>query len=317
MRTYIIRRLLLIIPTLFLVTIVVFFSVRLMPGSLVEVIQAEMEGQGTVDPEEIERLLGMDKPIHVQYGLWMSDIIIHGDLGTSLRKGTPVVRDIMARLPVTMELGILGFVIALVISIPIGIYSAIRQDTMWDYIGRSFAIACIAVPGFWLGTMIMVFPSLWWEWSPPMMWVGFTVNPIENLRMVIIPSALLGMALSGVTMRMLRTTILDVLRQDYVRTAWAKGLREKVVITRHVMKNALIPVVTLVGVMLPSLVGGSVVLEQIFCLPGLGRLLLQSLSIRDYTMVSGINLFFAVFVLLVNVAVDLTYSYFDPRVRYR
>jgi len=317
MSAYIARRLLLIIPTLLLVTVVVFFSVRLMPGSLVEVIQSEMEGQGTVDPEDIERLLGMDKPVYVQYGLWMRDMIIHGDMGTSLRKGTPVARDILARLPVTMELGIIGFMIALIISIPIGVYSAIRQDTTGDYIGRSFAIACIAVPGFWLGTMIMVFPSILWGWSPPVIWVRFADDPIENLGMIIIPSILLGMALSGVTMRMMRTMLLEVLKQDYVRTAWSKGLRERVVILRHAMKNALIPVITLVGVMLPSLVGGSVVLEQIFCLPGIGRLMLQSLSIRDYTMVSGINLFFAVFVLIVNVAVDMTYSYFDPRVRYR
>jgi peptide/nickel transport system permease protein len=320
MRAYLIRRLLLIIPTLLLVTIVVFFTIRLIPGSVVEQMLWENMGgaKDIVDAlEGIKHKLGLDVPIHIQYLRWMGNIILHGDLGKSLWTSTPVSDEIVDRLPVSFELGLLGIAIALLIALPVGMYSAIRQDTIGDYIARSFAIICIAVPSFWLGTLVMVYPSIWWNWTPPMDYVPFLENPIANLGMFIIPATILGMALSGLTMRMTRTMMLEVLRQDYIRTAWSKGLRERVVIMRHTLKNALIPVVTLIGLQLPVVIGGSVVIEQIFLLPGIGRLLVEAIGSRNYTILSGINLFMATFVLLANLLVDLTYAYFDPRIRYK
>ena len=221
------------------------------------------------------------------------------------------------RFPVSFELGLLGMVVALLIAFPIGIYSAIHQDTVGDYLARSFAIACIAVPGFWVATMVVVYPSIWWGWTPPVEYIPFVNDPPANLKQFIIPALILGMLTSGTTMRMTRTMMLEVLRQDYVRTAWAKGLRERMVIMRHALKNALIPVITIVGMNVPVIVGGAVILEQIFTLPGLGRLMLDAIAKRDYTIISGLNLVVASFVLVANIAVDLTYAYLDPRVKYR
>jgi peptide/nickel transport system permease protein len=309
----------LIIPTLLIVSIIVFLTVRLIPGDIIDMMVGELgsEAGATIDREAVERALGLDQPVHVQYGRWVRDIVTHGSLGTSMRGGGPVTERILNRLPVTFELGLIAIVVGLLIAIPIGVYSAIRQDTWGDYVGRSLAIIFISVPSFWTGTMIMIYPSLWWGWSPPMKMVPFLDDPIANLQMFIIPSFILGMLLSGTTMRMARTMMLEVLRQDYIRTAWSKGLRERVVVLRHALRNALIPVVTMIGMQLPVLVGGSVILEQIFNLPGIGRLMLQALSERDYTIVSGVNLFIAAVVIGINLVIDLTYGYLDPRLHYR
>jgi len=219
-------------------------------------------------------------------------------------------------LPVTMELGILAIVIGLLIALPVGIYSAMRQDTAPDYAGRSFAIFGMATPNFWLALMVMIYPAIWWQWSPPMKYVPLTEDPLGNLGILIIPSVIVGTAMSAVTMRMTRTMMLEVLRQDYIRTAWSKGLRERVVIVRHTVKNALIPIVTLIGTEMPLLVSGSVIIENIFNLPGLGRLFLTSLNDRNYPVVSGVNLFFGGVVMFSILFTDLIYPYLDPRVRY-
>ena len=192
----------------------------------------------------------------------------------------------------------------------------IRQDTAADYAGRSIAIIGLATPNFWLGIMVMIYPVIWWGWAPPLELVAFTEDPLGNLAVFIIPSLILGTASAAGTMRMTRTMMLEVLRQDYIRTAWSKGLKERVVVVRHAIKNALIPVVSLVGLQLPILVGGSVIMENIFNLPGLGRLMVQALSDRDYPVVSGINLFFATGVVGINLLIDLVYAVLDPRVRY-
>lgn len=317
MQAYIIRRLLLVIPTLFLVTVVVFLSMRLIPGDVVEMMVTEHSGFEEVSVEDIRHDLGLDLPVHVQYGRWMKDIITRGNLGSSLWTGRTATDEIRDRLPVSFELGLLAIVVALAIALPVGLYSAIRQDTGGDYLGRTFAIACIALPTFWTGTLVMVFPAVWWGWSPSVEYIPFVDNPLENLEQFIIPATLLGMVLSGTTMRMTRTMMLEVLRQDYVRTAWAKGLRERVVVMRHALKNAMIPVITIIGLQLPLLIGGSIILENIFCLPGIGVLMVELINNRDYNMLSGINLFMASTVLLINIAVDLTYGFLDPRVRYR
>ena len=333
MRAYAIRRLLLIIPTLFILTILVFLLVRFIPGDVIDVIEGRMVFEGgnvELDREAVERMLGLDVPVYVQYGRWMGVLptphwitgesrfngLLQGTLGDSLFGGLTVLERIIGNLPVTIELGLIALVLGQLIALPVGIYSAIRQDTPADYAGRSVAIIGLATPNFWLGIMVMIFPAIWWGWAPPMQYIPFTEDPLRNLGVLIIPSVILGTALSAGMMRMTRTMMLEVLRQDYVRTAWAKGLKERVVIMRHAVKNALIPVVTLIGLQLPILVGGAVIMENIFNLPGLGRLFLTALQDRDYPVVSGINLFFATMVVGINLMIDLIYPYLDPRVRY-
>ena len=317
MRAYIIRRVLLTIPTMLILTILVFLSVRFIPGDVVDFFADTSFGQGkVVDEEALRRMLGLDVPVHVQYGRWMGDIFLHGTLGRSLWGVAAVEEKILGRLPVTIELGVLSIVIGLLIALPVGIYSAIRQDTAADYLGRTIAIIGLATPNFWLATMVILYPAIWWGWSPSAELIPFTEDPLGNLGMFIIPAVILGTALSAATMRMTRTMMLEVLRQDYIRTAWSKGLNERVVVLRHAIKNALIPIVTLIGLQLPILVGGSVIMENIFNLPGLGRLMVNALSQRDYPLVSGVNLVFATAVVGVNLVIDLIYPYLDPRVRY-
>ncbi len=327
MRAYIVRRLLLVVPTIFLASLIVFIIIRLVPGDIVDLMLAEHEATHVeVDRAAIERALGVDVPIFTQYGRWLGIIpqgeggfsgLFQGDLGTSLWKQTPVLEDILNRWPVTFELGFLALMVAQLIALPIGIYSALRQDTWSDYIARSFAILCIAIPGFWLGTMIIVFPSIWWGYSPPIMLIKFPEDPIGNLKMFIVPAIVLGMAMSGTTMRMTRTMMLEVLRQDYIRTAWAKGLKERVVVIRHALKNALIPVITITGLQMGIMIGGTTIIEQIFSLPGMGRLIIDATTTRDYPIVSGAMLFFGTAMILINLLVDLTYAFLDPRIHYK
>ena len=318
MRAYIIRRLLLLLPTLFVLSVLVFLSVRFIPGDVIDVMVGEMQFMVIdIDREGVLHMLGLDVPMYVQYGRWLEGIFLHGTLGESLFGGYYSIEErILLRLPVTIELGVLAIVIGLLIALPVGIYSAIRQDTAADYLARSVAIIGLATPNFWLGIMVMIYPAIWWGWAPPMEVVPFTEDPLGNLGVFIIPSVILGTAAAATTMRMTRTMMLEVLRQDYIRTAWSKGLNERVVIMRHAIKNALIPVVTLIGLQLPILVGGAVIMENIFNLPGLGRLLVDALNRRDYPVVSGINLVFATMVIGVNLMIDLIYPYLDPRVRY-
>jgi len=315
MLTYIARRLLLVVPTVFLASVIVFLAVRFIPGDTVDLMVANMAVISRIDRPGLEKALGLDVPIYVQYGRWVSDIVMHGDFGDSLWTKLPVIDQIIPTLPVTFELGMLALIITQLIALPIGIYSAMRQDTIGDYIGRSIAILSIAVPNFWLATMIIVFPSLWWGYSPPVTLIHFTEDPVGNLKMFIVPGVVLGMVMSGITMRMTRTMMLEVLRQDYIRTAWSKGLRERAVILRHALRNAMIPVITVVGLQVPVLIGGAVIIEQIFCLPGMGRLILDATRQRDYPIVSGVMLLFSVAMVLINLAVDLTYAYLDPRVQ--
>ena len=253
--------------------------------------------------------------MYVQYGRWLV-AVVRGDLGVSLWSRMPIDQDILSRLPVSLEVGTISIVISLLIALPVGIVSGVRPESGVDHILRSFAILLICVPGFWLGTMIMIYPAVWWRWSPPMFYVRLFDNPVANLRMVIIPAAVQGMLLSGITMRFTRTMMLEVLRHDYVRTAWAKGLRERVLVVRHVLKNALIPLITMIGLQLPVLIGGAVIVEKIFNLPGLGSLVVEALGKRDYPIVTAVNLLMTGFVLVVNVVIDISYAWLDPRIRY-
>jgi peptide/nickel transport system permease protein len=316
MKSYVLRRLLALVPTLILASIIVFVTVRLIPGDIIELMLSQNDlSADAKSREQVVAALGLDKPMWQQYLTWISGIVLHGDLGKSLWQGTPVTEQLLARMPVTFELGAIALLVGLIIALPIGIYSAVRQDTTGDYIARSFSILLLAVPSFWLGTMVVVFPSIWWGWSPSVDYIPFSKDPVENVKNLLLPGVVLGAALSAITMRMTRTMMLEVLRQDYIRTAWAKGLTEKLVIVRHALRNALIPVVTLVGLQAPLLIGGAVIIEQIFIIPGMGLLLLEAVQKRDYPIVTGVFLAVGVAVMLINLVVDLTYGLLDPKVR--
>ena len=336
MRAYLIRRLLLIFPTLFILSIVVFLSVRFIPGDVIDVMVAQMGGWwavgGDIDREALERRLGLDVPVYVQYGRWIGVLptpdwitgeshfsgLLQGTLGEPLIGGFSTIDEmIMSRLPVTIELGVMAIVIGLVIALPVGIYSAIRQDTATDYVGRTVAVIGLATPNFWLGVMVMLYPAIWWGWSPSMEYIPLREDPLGNLGMSIIPAVILGTGMSAATMRMTRTMMLEELRQDYVRTAWSKGIKERVIVIRHVIKNAFIPILTLIGLQFPLLIGGAVIMENIFNLPGIGRLFMDALEGRDYPVVSAINLVFATIVMLSIVLIDMIYPYLDPRIRYQ
>ena len=325
MRAYVIRRLLILIPTLLLVTAMVFFLVHLIPGDIIDAMRSKALDV-ELDRAAIEKELGLDRPLIIQYLSWLGvypradgsiNGLLQGNLGVSWWQSLPVTELIAPRWPLTLELGILALLVAQLIALPIGVVSALRQDSWVDYLSRSFAIFCIAVPSFWLGSMVIIFPALWWGYMPPIMYVPLTENIRENLQILIIPAIVLGMSMAGMTMRMTRTMMLEVLRQDYIRTAWAKGLGERVVVRRHALKNAVIPVITLIGLQAPVLIGGTVIIERIFSLPGMGRLLMDAVTGKDHPLVNGVVILFAACTVLINLMVDLTYGFLDPQVQYK
>ena len=307
---------------MFLVSLIIFFIMTILPGDIIDVLSA---GDIEIDRGALKRQLGLDVPVHIQYMRWLGIVrdqngeyagLFQGNLGYSWWRGVPVGDLVRGAWPVTLELGLMGLIASQLIALPIGVISALRQDKWIDYLGRSFAIFCVSVPGFWLGTLIIVFPAIWWGYMPPIMLIPFIEDPIGNLKMFIIPALILGMALAGVTMRMARSMMLEVLRQDYIRTAWAKGLGERMIVLRHALKNALIPVITMIGLQVPFLIGGTVIIERIFVLSGMGRLIIDSVQHRDSPVISGIMILFSAILVLANLLVDLTYAYLDPRVQF-
>ena len=314
MSSYLIRRLLLLVPTLVGVSIVVFALVRLLPGDAVA-LQLQDARASAADEAALRSQLGLDRPVYVQYVDWLTTLA-RGDLGHSFRSHQPVLQELANRLPVTAELGLLALLIAAAVATTIGVISAVKQDTWADYTARSAAIGLLAVPGFWLGTLVVTLPSVWWHWTPPLRYVRLTEDPLKNLTIVIIPAVILGLGLSGGLMRLVRTQMLEVLRQDFIRTAAAKGLAEHSVVMRHALKNAFIPALTVLGLQVALLVSGTVVLESIFVLPGMGRYLLESVQARDYPAIQALNLIFATVIVITNLVVDLLYGWLDPRVRY-
>jgi len=315
LRSYILRRLLALIPTLLFASIIVFVTVRLIPGDVIDLMLSQNDvAADKLSRDQLVSALGLDRSMPEQYVRWVWGVL-QGDFGKSLWQSTPVLEQVLQRLPVTFELGLMALIVGLVIALPIGVYSAIRQDTIGDVGARSFSILMLAVPNFWMGTMVMVFPSIWWGWSPEVNYVKFGDAPWQNMKQMIVPALVLGTALSAITMRMTRTMMLEVLRQDYIRTAWAKGLPERLVVMRHALRNALIPVVTLIGLQAPLLIGGAVIIEQIFVIPGMGLLLLEAVSQRDYPIITGVFLVVGLAVMLINLVVDLSYGFLDPRVR--
>lgn len=319
MRNYILRRLLLIIPSIIIISMIVFSLIRILPGDVVDLMMADPDAGRAGDKKSAEVLrarLGLDKPIYMQYLDYMSRLA-RGDLGISVWSGTPAMDEILNSLPVTLELAVVAVLISASIAIPSGVISALRQDTATDYIARVASIIALSVPGFFTGTLIILLPAIWWHYSPPITYTPLWESPWTNLRQMLPPAFALGAISAGVLSRMMRATMLEVLRQDYMRTAWAKGLRNRVVISRHALKNAMIPVVTIMGLEFAALMGGSVIMEIIFTLPGLGRLTIWSIFQRDYGQLQGNILFIATFVLFVNLFVDIVYAWFDPRVHYR
>jgi peptide/nickel transport system permease protein len=314
MRQYVLKRLLLVVPTLLLVTIIVFSLTRLIPGTVVELMFEEKAY--AEDLEALRAKLGLNRPIYVQYGVWLGRVA-QGDLGESLWTRRPVLEELTRRLPISAELGAMAIAFGLCMALPIGVLAAIRQDTMKDYAARSFAIMGLSFPGFWKATLIIVFTSIWFGWAPPLQFTPFTQDPWQHVSQFILPAFLLAIASSASIMRLTRALMLEVLRQDYIRTAWSKGMRERRVVLKHALKNAVIPVITIVGIEIGQVIGGTVVFETIFGLPGMGRFLFDAINQRDYPVVQGVNLLVASIIVFVNLLVDLTYAYLDPRIRYQ
>ncbi len=304
------------IPTLLGVTLVVFTIVRAVPGDVVDQITGDY---GAADPavkEALRKEYSLDGNVAVQYVEWLGNVL-RFDLGSSILSNRSVTSELSSRLPVTLELGVLAMIFSILIAVPIGILSAIRQDTAADYLGRSMAIGLLAVPGFWVAILVITLAGRYFSWAvPPKSYIPFTDNPIGNLRMMWFPALILGAGLSGSVMRFTRSAMLETLRQDYIRTAWAKGLRERVVVVRHAMRNALIPVITVVGLQLPILVGGTVLIESIYSIPGMGRYYIAAVNSQDYPVIQAINLLVAFVVVFANLGVDVMYSVLDPRIRY-
>jgi peptide/nickel transport system permease protein len=311
---YILRRLLLAIPTLLVVSVLIFGGVRVIPGDTCRLVLGTPE----VTEEQCDRVehsLGLDRPVVRQYLHWLAGILT-GDFGNSMINDRPVWGEIQSRLPTTIELALLSTIFAVALALPVGVYSAVKQNKPTDVGLRLLTIVWLSMPSFWLGTMLITFPAKWWGYSPPVPYVQFFDNPLRNLQQMYLPAIALGLALGASLARLTRSSVLEVLRQDYVRTARAKGLPESTVLRRHALKNAMLPVITLLGLQLGFLLGGTVVLESLFALPGLGTLLLSSAVAKDFTQIQGLVILFAIIIIAISLLVDLSYALFDPRVRF-
>ena len=316
MLRYAIQRLLLMIPTLLGVAVLVFLLLRMLPGDIVE-LRFLMEG-GQVSPEAVavERVrLGLDKPLWLQFFDWMTGIFV-GDFGISMWTGRPVIDEIGSRLGLSLQVAIMATLLAVMIAIPAGTAAALFKDTWIDHAIRVFAITGLAVPSFWLGMLIILALLHSFNWIPPLTYVPFYEDPVRNLSQLIWPALAVGYRYSAVATRMTRSTLLEVLQEDYIRTARAKGVFERVVIARHAMRNAMLPVVTVVGLEFAFLIGGLVVTEQVFNLNGIGKLFVETVTRADYTMVQALVMLVATFFIIVNFVVDLLYAWLDPRIRY-
>ena len=301
--------------TLLGLTVLIFLMLRLIPGTVVEQMIGADAVASPAMVAELKRFFGLDQPWYVQYGRWLGQLA-HGDLGTSWRTGKPVVALILERLPVTLELTLFSVAFALVLGIAAGIVSAVRRDRAVDNVTRVGTLLGLSVPVFWQGTMLILFFSLYLRWMPPVVWVDFSADWRRNLTIMVLPDLCLGTASAANVARTTRSCMLDVLGSEYVRTAAAKGLTDRVVVLKHALRNALIPVVTVAGLQIGILLGGTVVVEEVFTLPGIGRLVLWSIYQRDYPLTQSTILFIAVLFMAINLAVDLLYGYLDPRIRY-
>jgi peptide/nickel transport system permease protein len=315
MARYVLNRILLMIPTLVGVAILVFFLLRLAPG---DPVQMMFEGanvpQHVIDAERAR--LGLDQPVYVQFVKWFG-AILSGDFGVSIWTGRPVLHEIGIRLELSLQVAIMATILAVLIALPLGTLSAVFKDTWIDHVVRLISIAGLAVPSFWLGMIIILLLLTYFSWIPPLTFTPFFEDPLKNLSQLIWPALAVGYRYSAVAMRMMRSSVLEVLQEDYVRTARAKGVHERLVVARHALRNALLPVVTVVGLEFAFLIGGLVVTEQVFNLNGIGKLFVQAVARGDYTLIQGLVLLVAVFFVLVNFAIDMLYALLDPRIRYR
>jgi peptide/nickel transport system permease protein len=313
---YVVRRTLQAVLVLFLVSLTIFLLVRSLPG---DVIMTQLDRAAALSKEDLARArqeLGLDRPFWQQYGTWIWGVL-HGDLGRSLTSRKPVSEELGKRVTLTFHLTILALCVALLMAVPVGIMSAVWQNTVADYVGRLCALIGLSLPDFWLATVVITGMAIWRHWTPPMGFEPIWVDPVQCLEQLCIPALIMGARLSAVLMRMTRSVLLEVLREDYIRTARAKGLHECVIMLKHALQNACIPVVTIVGQQFSVLLGGAVIVEVIFLLPGVGSLTLDAAMLRDYTMVQGAVMFFAIVMVGINVLVDVSYAWFDPRLRYR
>jgi peptide/nickel transport system permease protein len=318
MRTYVTKRLLLIVPTLLGVAALVFFIMRVIPGDVTLLILGGDQA-GRIDPAQIAAMrhqLGLDQPLPVQFGAWLWGVL-RFDFGTSLWTGQPVIGELLIRLPLSLELALLASMVSVLIAIPLGMLAAIRQDTWIDYVVRVVSIGGLAIPSFWVGILCILFLVIYFGWGPPLEFTQPWVDPWENFQQMVWPVVTVGYRYAAVTARMTRSTVLEVMREDYIRTAWAKGLRELAVVVRHALKNAMLPVITLIGTEFAFLIGGLVVTETVFTLNGVGRFVVDAVAHRDYPVVQALVFLIAFGFVIVNLLVDLTYAWFDPRIRYR
>jgi peptide/nickel transport system permease protein len=317
MREYLVRRLLIAVPVLLAVSIIIFLIMHVAPGDAARMMLSGSTGESAPDEATVAKLraqLGLDRPYLVQYVDFMVGLV-RFDPGTSLWSGLPITEELAQRAPITLELAVLAALISWLIAIPTGVLSAVRQDTWVDYVFRVVSVAGLAVPVFWLGTLVVLALSTWFRWTPPLGYVGLT-DPGRNVQQFIWPALVLGYSGAAVLSRMTRSAMLEVLREDYVQTARSKGLRERLVVGRHALKNALLPVITLSGIQLGHLLGGAVISESIFALPGVGRFLVDGIFHRDYPVVQTIVVLLAVVFVLLNLLVDVLYAWLDPRIRY-
>ena len=317
MRQYVIKRLLLMIPTLFGVALLVFFLLRVAPGDIVELKYA---GSGTFAPKEAldreRQQLGLDKPLTQQFFVWIAGAA-RFDFGDSMWTGQPIAKEIGIRLELSLQLAVMATLVAMVLAIPLGTLAALKQDSWIDYAVRIFSIGGLAVPSFWLGIVIILTFLIFFKWMPPLTFTSFWTDPRANLAQLLWPALAVGYRYSAMATRMTRSTVLEALREDYVRTARAKGLREQVVVVKHALRNALLPIVTVIGLEFAFLIGGLVVTEQVFNLNGIGMLFVESITHRDYTMTQALVLLVAFAFILMNFLIDLLYAWLDPRIRYR
>jgi peptide/nickel transport system permease protein len=313
MRTYVLRRLFIAIPSLLIASLIVFTLPRMIPGDVVQ-LMLEEKAYGK-DLDELRAKLGLDRPIHVQYAAWLG-AVGRGQLGESLWTRQPVLAELSRRLPVTLTLGTMAIAVAILIGVPIGVLAAARPDGNLDFFLRSAAILGLSIPQFVKAIVVILLPAIWWGWTPMIRYVEFSKDPATHVLQFVLPAVILGIASAAAIMRLTRGMLLEVLRQDYVRTAWAKGLRERVVVLKHALKNAIIPVVTVLGLQVAQIASGAVIIETIFSLPGMGQLLVESIIQRDYPVIQGINLLVVTIIVGTNLAVDMLYAVLDPRIRY-
>jgi peptide/nickel transport system permease protein len=315
MSAYVLRRLWLLVPTLIGMSLLVFFMLRLLPGDIVDVMTGGDIPAGAGSKERLREAFGLDKPLPVQYVTWVLNMF-RGDMGTSFRSGEPVGSILLRTLPITLELTLLATIVATAIALPLGVVSAVSRESNFDYAARFSGLVGLSMPNFWLATLMLLFTSVVLHWIPPVNWIPPTQHLGDNLRQMALPAAAIALQLMAILMRMTRTMMLEVLQQDYVRTARAKGAVERLVVFRHALRNALIPVVSVIGFQIGALMGGSAIVEVIFGLNGVGNTLVQAIFNRDYPVVQATTLFIATVFVLVNLGVDLLYGYLDPRLKH-